>query len=96
MHAPTRKHLRRQKRRTRSIKARVVQPARAELECDAMNVSRSGATICVEPGSEVARNIELVVHSGSRFFCDLIWPRKHMIGMSFIPDHDLTNKKGCE
>ena len=86
--------MQRETRRTRRIKARVVQPARAELECDVMNVSRSGAKICVEPGFEVATRFELVFYSGKRFFCDLIWRQGHIIGVRFIPDDDFASKGG--
>jgi hypothetical protein len=64
MRIPTRL-FKREVRRARHIRARVVQPGYPDQECEAMDISQHGAKIVVETGSIISTRFELAFGGSS-------------------------------
>jgi hypothetical protein len=83
MRIPTR-HFKREVRRGRHIRARVVQPGYPDQECGVMDISQNGAKIVVETGSMISTRFELAFGVDSRRACDLVWRRGNILGVRFF------------
>ena len=80
-----RKRVLRPVRRARRSLAWIVQPGRADQECQVIDVSASGAKVIAAIPSLVPSRFELALTQGDprRRVCDVIWRRGKMIGILF-------------
>jgi hypothetical protein len=77
------KYFKREVRRVRHIKARLVLRDSCDRDCNVLDVSQHGAKVVVEAGLAVPQRFEIAFGEQCRL-CDLIWRRGNTVGVKFV------------